>query len=57
MPAPTVTSVWGQQTWSATLIEALTVESVVLAAGANRVIAEGRTIPRPAPLGRSRGRR
>ena len=50
MPAPVVTSVWGQESWSSQLIEALTLESVVLQAGANRIVGDGRTIHVPRVL-------
>jgi HK97 family phage major capsid protein len=48
MPPPVTTSVWGQESWSSTLIEALSQESVVLRSGATRVVIEGRVghVPR-----------
>lgn len=47
MPGPTTTPVWGQESWSNQLIESLTLESVVLQAGATRIVGEGRTIHVP----------
>ena len=47
MPAPVTTAVWGQETWSPVLIEALSVESAVLRAGATRVVTDGRIVHLP----------
>ena len=47
MPAPVVTAVWGQESWSSTLIEALSLESALLRAGANRVLTDGRVVHVP----------
>jgi HK97 family phage major capsid protein len=47
VPAPTVTAVWGQQSWSNVLIEALAVEAALLRSGASRVVAEGRVVHVP----------
>jgi HK97 family phage major capsid protein len=47
MASPGLTTTWGQEAWSDTLIEALSAESAVLRAGATRVIAPGRVIHVP----------
>ena len=48
MPVPVgLSSTWGAESWSETLIEALSLESVLLQAGARRVVATGRTIHVP----------
>jgi HK97 family phage major capsid protein len=47
MPSPALTTTWGQQEWSSTLIEALFIESVLLRAGPNRVTTEGRIVHVP----------
>jgi HK97 family phage major capsid protein len=47
MPSPALTTTWGQQEWSTTLIEALFVESVLLRAGPNRVTTDGRIVHIP----------
>ena len=47
MPSPGPTATWGREAWTPTLIEALSAESVLLRAGANRVVADGRVIHVP----------
>lgn len=47
MPAPTLTTTWGQESWSPILIEALSLESAVLRAGARRIVGDGRVIHVP----------
>ena len=47
MPAPVTTAVWGREDWSTTLIESLSLESVVLRAGASQIVSEGRTVHVP----------
>ncbi|MBO9533931.1 MAG: phage major capsid protein [Solirubrobacteraceae bacterium] len=47
MPALGVNSTHGQDSWSTTLIEALSLESAVLRAGARRIVAEGRIVHVP----------
>jgi Phage capsid family len=47
VPPPTTTAVWGQESWSNVLIEALQAEAVLLASGASRVVAEGRIVHVP----------
>ena len=47
MPAPVTTDVWGQESWSTTLIEALSQQAVLLASGASRIVAEGRIVHVP----------
>jgi HK97 family phage major capsid protein len=50
MPSPGLTATWGRESWSPVLIEALSNESVLLRAGANRVVADGRVIHVPRML-------
>src|SRR5215207_5389063 len=47
MPSPGLTVTWGRESWSPVLIEALSNESVLLRAGANRVVADGRSVHVP----------
>jgi HK97 family phage major capsid protein len=47
MPSPGLSTTWGRESWSPVLIEALSHESVLLRAGANRVVADGRVIHVP----------
>jgi HK97 family phage major capsid protein len=47
MPPPTATNVRGQESWSETLITALSAQAVLLASGASRVVAEGRVVHAP----------
>jgi HK97 family phage major capsid protein len=47
MASPGLTTTYGQEDWSQTLIEALSLESAVLRAGATRVVSEGRSVHVP----------
>lgn len=47
MPSPGLTATWGQEQWSSTLIEALSLESAILRAGATRVVSDGRVVHVP----------
>jgi HK97 family phage major capsid protein len=47
MPSPGLSTTWGVEDWSSTLIEALVLESALLRAGATRVVSEGRVIHLP----------
>jgi HK97 family phage major capsid protein len=50
MPSPGLSATWGRESWSPVLIQALSNESVLLRAGANRVVADGRVIHVPRML-------
>ena len=45
--SPGIATTWGQENWSPVLIEALTLQSAVLRAGASRVVTDGRVVHIP----------
>lgn len=47
MPSPGISTTWGRESWAATLIQALSVESALMRSGVTRVIADGRVVHIP----------